>query len=72
MPEPNPARYPRQTISTSATRTSYAVRTNRAVEPIAAFGDRLTHVNVSDNLGVEHLHLPLGAGSTDWPAVVAR
>jgi sugar phosphate isomerase/epimerase len=35
-----------------------------------AFGERLTHVHVSDNFGVDDLHLPLGAGSIDWPEVV--
>ncbi|HYX88257.1 MAG TPA: sugar phosphate isomerase/epimerase family protein [Gaiellaceae bacterium] len=44
---------------------------NRTVELLAAFGDRLLHVHVSDNFGVEDLHLPLGAGSIDWPVVIA-
>jgi sugar phosphate isomerase/epimerase len=44
---------------------------NRTSELLAAFGDRLAHVHLSDNLGAEDLHLPLGAGSIDWPAVVA-
>jgi sugar phosphate isomerase/epimerase len=39
-------------------------------ELLAAFGNRLAHVHVSDNLGVDDLHLPLGAGSIDWPEVV--
>jgi sugar phosphate isomerase/epimerase len=37
---------------------------------LSAFGDRLAHVHVSDNLGVDDLHLPLGAGNVDWPAAV--
>ena len=41
------------------------------VELLTAFGDRLAHVHVSDNLGVDDLHLPLGAGSVPWPEVVA-
>ena len=36
-----------------------------------AFGDRLVHVHVHDNLGVDDLHLPLGSGRIDWPAVVS-
>jgi sugar phosphate isomerase/epimerase len=44
---------------------------NRTQELLAAFGDRLAHVHLSDNLGLEDLHLPLGAGSINWPAVVA-
>ena len=43
---------------------------NRTPELLAAFGDRLAHVHVSDNLGVDDLHLPLGAGTVDWPQVV--
>jgi sugar phosphate isomerase/epimerase len=42
---------------------------NRTAELLAAFGDRLAHVHVNDNLGLEDLHLPLGAGSVDWPDV---
>ena len=37
---------------------------------LAAFGDRLAHVHVSDNFGVDDLHLPLGAGSIAWDHVV--
>ena len=43
---------------------------NRTPELLAAFGDRLGHVHASDNLGVDDLHLPLGAGTVDWPAAV--
>lgn len=43
---------------------------NRTHELLAAFGDRLAHVHVSDNLGLDDLHLPLGAGTVDWRAVV--
>jgi sugar phosphate isomerase/epimerase len=44
---------------------------NRTDELLAAFAARLRHVHVSDNFGVDDLHLPLGAGSIDWPAIVA-
>jgi sugar phosphate isomerase/epimerase len=37
---------------------------------IEAFADRLAHVHVSDNVGADDLHLPLGAGNVDWAAVV--
>jgi sugar phosphate isomerase/epimerase len=43
---------------------------SRMYELLEAFGDRLAHVHVSDNLGVDDLHLPLGAGTIDWPAAV--
>ncbi|MGH2805872.1 MAG: sugar phosphate isomerase/epimerase family protein [Actinomycetota bacterium] len=40
---------------------------NRTPELLAAFGDRLSHVHLSDNRGgAEDLHLPLGAGAIDW------
>lgn len=44
---------------------------SRTAELLEAFGDRLAHVHVSDNVGVDDLHLPLGAGTIDWPAAVA-
>jgi sugar phosphate isomerase/epimerase len=44
---------------------------NRTAELAKAFGERLAHVHVHDNLGFEDLHLPLGVGSVDW-ADVAR
>ena len=40
-------------------------------EFLDAFGDRLAHVHVSDNFGADDLHLPLGAGSVDWPGAIA-
>ena len=41
---------------------------NRTKDLLAAFGDRLSHVHLSDNRGGEgDLHLPLGAGAIDWP-----
>jgi sugar phosphate isomerase/epimerase len=43
---------------------------NRTEELLAAFGDRLRHVHVSDNFGIDDLHLPLGAGSIHWPSVI--
>ena len=43
---------------------------NRTAALLEAFGDRLAHVHVSDNLGADDLHLPLGAGTIDWPAAV--
>jgi sugar phosphate isomerase/epimerase len=43
----------------------------RVHELLAAFGGRLAHVHVSDNFGVDDLHLPLGAGAIDWPEVIA-
>ena len=42
---------------------------NRSAKLVDAFGDRLAHVHVNDNLGLDDLHLPLGAGSVDWPDI---
>jgi sugar phosphate isomerase/epimerase len=44
---------------------------NRLHQLLEAFGERLAHVHVSDNLGVDDLHLPLGAGAIVWDDVVA-
>jgi sugar phosphate isomerase/epimerase len=42
---------------------------NRTASLLEAFGDRLSHVHLSDNRGGgEDLHLPLGAGTIDWKA----
>ncbi len=43
---------------------------NRSAGLLDAYRDRLAHVHVSDNLGGDDLHLPLGAGTIDWPEVV--
>ncbi len=44
---------------------------NRTPDLLAAYGDRLAHVHVSDNTGgAEDRHLPLGAGTIDWKAAV--
>ncbi|MQB01562.1 MAG: TIM barrel protein [Actinobacteria bacterium] len=44
---------------------------NRTPDLVAAFGDRLAHVHVSDNRGgAEDLHLPLGAGTVDWRSAI--
>jgi sugar phosphate isomerase/epimerase len=42
---------------------------NRTADLLNAFGDRLAHVHVHDNLGLDDLHLPLGVGSVDWPEI---
>ena len=43
---------------------------NRSKALLEAFGDRLSHVHLSDNRGgAEDLHLPLGAGTIDWAGV---
>jgi sugar phosphate isomerase/epimerase len=44
---------------------------NRTKSLLDAFGERLSHVHLSDNGGGEgDLHLPLGAGTIDWKGVV--
>ena len=44
---------------------------NGAAELLEAFGERLAHVHVHDNLGGEDLHLPLGVGTIDWEEAVS-
>lgn len=44
---------------------------NLTSQLLEALGDRLVHVHLSDNKGGDaDLHLPLGAGTIDWPAIV--
>ena len=44
---------------------------NRTPAFLEAYGDRLSHVHISDNTGgAEDRHLPLGAGNIDWKAAV--
>jgi sugar phosphate isomerase/epimerase len=44
---------------------------NRTPDFLAALGDRLCHVHVSDNSGgTEDRHLPLGAGNIDWKTAI--
>lgn len=46
---------------------------NRVHSLLDAFGDRLAHVHVHDNVGgLDDLHLPLGAGTIDWEAIIRR
>ena len=42
---------------------------NRAAALVSAFADRLRHVHLSDNVGVDDLHLPLGVGTTVWSGI---
>jgi len=45
----------------------------RTAALLAAFGGRLCHVHLSDNLcGPDDLHLPIGAGRIAWAAELAR
>jgi sugar phosphate isomerase/epimerase len=39
-------------------------------EVLAALGDRLCHVHLSDNRGRADDHMPIGAGTIDWPAAL--
>jgi sugar phosphate isomerase/epimerase len=41
-----------------------------ALEFIERFSDRIGHVHVSDNFGVEDNHLPVGAGTVEFQALV--
>jgi len=45
-------------------------RANATFRLLQRWGSRLHHVHMSDNFGHDDLHLPLGAGNIDWPAVV--
>lgn len=42
----------------------------RALEFLDRFPDRLAHVHASDNFGKDDNHLPIGAGSIDFPLII--
>jgi len=41
-----------------------------ALEFIEKFGHRIGHIHANDNFGLEDAHLPIGAGTIDFQAVV--
>jgi sugar phosphate isomerase/epimerase len=47
-----------------------AAGSSRIVRFIELFADRLGHLHISDNFGREDNHLPVGAGTVDFPKVV--
>ena len=42
----------------------------RAINFIKRFPDRISHIHVSDNLGEEDNHLPVGTGTVNFPEIV--
>ena len=42
----------------------------RLKELVQRFGDRIGHIHVSDNRGIHDDHLPVGAGTVNFPALV--
>jgi sugar phosphate isomerase/epimerase len=45
-------------------------RGKKVLDFIDQFGDRIFHIHVSDNLGKEDSHLPIGVGTVDFPEIV--
>ncbi|MBI4962283.1 MAG: sugar phosphate isomerase/epimerase [Desulfomonile tiedjei] len=45
-------------------------RGNRCVSFVGKFPDRIEHVHVSDNFGKDDNHLPVGAGTVDFPRII--
>lgn len=43
---------------------------SRSLQFLERFFDRLAHVHMSDNFGKEDNHLPIGAGTVDFPRIV--
>lgn len=43
---------------------------SKCLEFIEMFGNRIAHVHVSDNFGVQDNHLPVGTGSIDFPPII--
>ena len=42
----------------------------RALDFIDRFGDRIDHIHANDNFGKEDNHLPIGAGTVDFPKII--
>lgn len=42
----------------------------RSLEFIGRFPDRIGHIHINDNFGKEDNHLPVGAGTVDFPKIV--
>jgi sugar phosphate isomerase/epimerase len=42
----------------------------RTLDLIDRFGDRIEHVHASDNFGREDIHLPIGAGTLEFPKIL--
>lgn len=45
-------------------------RGQRILKFVESFADRIGHVHVSDNLGKEDSHLPIGAGNIKFPRII--
>ena len=43
---------------------------SRALNFIKMFPDRISHIHASDNLGEEDNHLPIGAGTVNFPEII--
>lgn len=43
----------------------------RIMEFVESFAERIGHIHVSDNLGQEDNHLPIGAGTIPFPKIIA-
>jgi sugar phosphate isomerase/epimerase len=50
--------------------TSHAALGGVLLECVRRFGDRLVHVQASDNAGVSDDHLPPGEGRIEWPRLI--
>jgi sugar phosphate isomerase/epimerase len=59
------SRLPREGVGVCVD-TSHCALGGFLSEAVARFGDRLVHVQVSDNRGVTDDHLPPGQGHIDW------
>ena len=47
-----------------------SLRGKRIIRFIESFADRIGHVHVSDNLGKDDSHLPIGAGNIRFPEII--
>jgi len=62
--------FPKAKLTLDTGHAHIAGGTQRILAFIERFSDRIGHVHASDNFGRNDDHLPIGAGTVDFPAVV--
>jgi sugar phosphate isomerase/epimerase len=64
--------FPEAKMTLDTGHANIAGATQRILSFIDRFGDRIGHVHASDNFGRTDDHLPIGAGTIDFPEVVKK
>jgi len=65
-------RFPKIKMTLDTGHANIGGGTQRILDFIDRFGDRIGHIHASDNSGRSDDHLPIGAGSIDFPEVIRK